>query len=148
MYVLKTQLKILFNSNQSSDNVATKNITDRNLFRSRSILNAKIILRGKDYGCGKFLWKYTQNESFISWLRNWSCFITSSSSSTLLLDIEFKNIFFEIHKSALDSVDVTIFKVQILIISILKVEKLGWIEYIAKDVFTALTYLGFILNKK
>ena len=27
MYVLKTQLKILFNSNQSSDNVATKNIT-------------------------------------------------------------------------------------------------------------------------
>ena len=29
MYLLKTQLKILFNSNQSSDNVATKNITQK-----------------------------------------------------------------------------------------------------------------------
>ena len=37
--------------------------------------------------------------------------------------------FFEIHKSALDSVDVTTFKVQNLIILILKVGKLGWMEY-------------------
>ena len=39
--------------------------------------------------------------------------------------------------------DVTIYKLQNLIILILKVGKLGWIEYIDKGVFTALTYLGF-----
>ena len=54
-----------------------------------------------------------------------------------------KNIFFEIHECALDSVDVTFGKVQNSIILILKVGKLGWIEYIDKDVFTGLTYLGF-----
>ena len=51
------------------------------------ILNARVILRGKDYGCGKFLWKDTRKESFMFWLRNWSYLITSSSSTTLLLDI-------------------------------------------------------------
>ena len=55
--------------------------------------------------------------------------------------MELKNIFFEIHRSALDSVDVTIFKTQNFIILILKFGKLGWIEHIDKDVFTALTYL-------
>ena len=48
-----------------------------------------------------------------------------------------------IHKGALDSADVTIYKVQISIISILKIGKLGWIEYIDRDIFTALTYLDF-----
>ena len=41
------------------------------------ILNARIILRGKVYECGKFLWKHTRKESFMFWLRNWSYFITS-----------------------------------------------------------------------
>ena len=51
------------------------------------ILNAKIVLRGKDYGCGKSLWADTRKESFMFRLRNWSYLITSSSSGTLLLDI-------------------------------------------------------------
>ena len=50
-------------------------------------LTAAIILRGKDYGQGKFLWKKIRKESFMFWLRNWSYLIMSSSSSTLLLDI-------------------------------------------------------------
>ena len=54
----------------------------------------------------------------------------------------------EIHASALDSVDVTIFKVQNSIIFISKVLKLGWIEYIDKNVITALTYLGFHVEQK
>ena len=36
-----------------------------------------------------------------------------------------KYIFYGIHKGALDSADVTIYKAQILIISILKIGKLG-----------------------
>ena len=57
-------------------------------------------------------------------------------------------MFFEIHRSALDSVDVTIFKVQNSIILILKIGKLGWIEYIDKDAFTELIYLDFHLEQK
>ena len=62
--------------------------------------------------------------------------------------------FFKIHNivlSALDSVDVAICKLQksiFLTWSKEKVEKLRWIEYIDKDVFTALTYLGFHLKHK
>ena len=59
-----------------------------------------------------------------------------------------KNIFFEIHGSALDSFEVIICKIQISIILVLKVGKLGWIEYVDKDVFTALTCLGFHLEHK
>ena len=44
-------------------------------------------VRGKGYRCGKFLWKDTRKESFMFWLRNGNYLITSSSSSTLLLDI-------------------------------------------------------------
>ena len=44
------------------------------------ILNPRILLRGKDYGCRTFLWKGTQKESFIFWLRSWSHLIMSSSS--------------------------------------------------------------------
>ena len=33
------------------------------------ILNAKIIKREKDFGCGKLLWKDTWDESFMFWLR-------------------------------------------------------------------------------
>ena len=52
------------------------------------ILNAKIIiLRQKDLGCSKFLWKDIRKESSMFCLRNWSYLITSSSLSTLLLDI-------------------------------------------------------------
>ena len=51
------------------------------------ILNAKILLREKDYGCGKLLRKETLKESFMFWLKKWSYLITSFSSSTLLLDI-------------------------------------------------------------
>ena len=50
-------------------------------------LNARIILRGKNYRCDKFLWKGTQKDSFMFWLRNWSYLIRSSSSSTLLHNI-------------------------------------------------------------
>ena len=51
-------------------------------------LHAKAIMpREKDFGCGKFLWKDTRKESSMFWLRNWSYLITSSSSTTLLLDI-------------------------------------------------------------
>ena len=46
------------------------------------------------------------------------------------------------------NVDVTICKVQNSIISTLKVGKLGWIEYIDKDVCTALTYFGFHIEHK
>ena len=47
------------------------------------ILNVTIIiLRQKDFGCGKLLWRETQKESFMLWLRNWSYLITSSSSSS------------------------------------------------------------------
>ena len=56
--------------------------------------------------------------------------------------------FVEIHKSDLDRVDVTIFKAQNSIILISKARKLRWIEYIDKNVFTALTYLGFNLEHK
>ena len=59
-----------------------------------------------------------------------------------------KNIFFEIHGRALDSFEVIICKIQISIILVLKVWKLGWIEYVDKDVFTALTCLGFHLEHK
>ena len=51
------------------------------------VLSARIILRGKDYGCGTFLWKETQKESFMPCLRNWSYLITSVFSSTLILGI-------------------------------------------------------------
>ena len=44
-------------------------------------------IKGKGYWCGKFLWKDTRKESFTFWLRNGNYLITSSSSSTLLLDI-------------------------------------------------------------
>ena len=57
--------------------------------------------------------------------------------------------FFETRKSALDSVDsvdITVCKVQNSTILILKFGKLGWIEYTDNDVFTALTYLGFHLD--
>ena len=50
-------------------------------------LNAIKMLRGKDYRCGKFLGKDAQKESFMFWLMNWNYLMTSSSSSTLLLDI-------------------------------------------------------------
>ena len=46
-----------------------------------------------------------------------------------------KKYFFEIHESALDSVDITICKVQHSTILILKVGKLVRIEYIDKDVY-------------
>ena len=46
------------------------------------------------------------------------------------------------------NVDVTICKVQNSIILTLKVGKLGWIEYIDKDVCTALTYFGFHIEHK
>ena len=45
------------------------------------------MLRGKDYRCGKVLGKDAQKESFMFWLTNWNYLITSSFSSTLLLDI-------------------------------------------------------------
>ena len=51
------------------------------------ILNLKTILRGKNFECRKFLWKDTRNESFMFSLWSKSYLITSSSSSTLLLDI-------------------------------------------------------------
>ena len=54
--------------------------------------------------------------------------------------------FFEIGENALDIVDITVCKVKNYIISILKVGKLGWIEYIDTDVFTA--FLGFHLEHK
>ena len=57
---------------------------------------------------------------------------------------ESKNIFLRFtYKSACYNVNVTICKVKNSIILISKVGKLGWIEYIDKDVFTALAYLGF-----
>ena len=59
-----------------------------------------------------------------------------------------KNIFFEIHECALDSVDVTFRKVQNSTLLILKVGKLGRIEYVDRDIFTGLTYLGFHLEHK
>ena len=59
-----------------------------------------------------------------------------------------KYIFFEIHESSLDSTDLTICKVQNSIILIAKVGKLECIEYIDRDVFTALTYLGFHHEEK
>ena len=62
--------------------------------------------------------------------------------------MELKNICFKNRESALDSVDVTIFNVQNSIILIFKIGNLGWIEYIDKNVFTALTYLGFYLEQK
>ena len=49
--------------------------------------NRNNIEKGKDYECGKFLWRDTRKEIFIFWLSNWSYLIMSSSSSTLLLDI-------------------------------------------------------------
>ena len=54
--------------------------------------------------------------------------------------------FFEIHESVLDSVNVTICKVQNSIFSISK--KLGWIECIDGDAFTELTYLAFYHKHK
>ena len=56
--------------------------------------------------------------------------------------------FFEIHKNALDGVDLTICKAHNSITLILKVEKLGWIEYTDRDIFTASAYLGFHLERK
>ena len=51
--------------------------------------------------------------------------------------------FFEIHESDLDSVDVTKFDHFSI-----KIGKLGWMEYIDKDIFTELTYLSFYLEHK
>ena len=51
------------------------------------ILNTKVIFRGKNYRFDKFLWRDTRKESFMFWLRNWSYLMTSSPSSTLLLEI-------------------------------------------------------------
>ena len=50
--------------------------------------------------------------------------------------------FFEIHESALDSAEVTVCKVQISTILLLKIGTLGRIEYILRDIFNVLTYLG------
>ena len=51
--------------------------------------------------------------------------------------------YFEIYESPLDSANVTICKVQSSIISMSKVGRLRWIEYIDRDVFTVLKFLGF-----
>ena len=50
---------------------------------------------------------------------------------------------FEIHESALDSTNIKIFSVQILIILVLKIGKVRGIEFIDRDAFTVLTYFGF-----
>ena len=54
-----------------------------------------------------------------------------------------KTFFFEIHGSALGSVDIAIFKVQNLMILTVKVGKVELIEYTDREAFTALTYIGF-----
>ena len=51
--------------------------------------------------------------------------------------------YFEIYESPLDSANVTICKVQSSIISMSKVGRLRRIEYIDRDVFTVLKFLGF-----
>ena len=53
-----------------------------------------------------------------------------------------KYIFWEL-QSALDITDVAIFKAQNSMIWKVKFGEFGWIEYIDKDVFTALAYLAF-----
>ena len=62
--------------------------------------------------------------------------------------IEKKIFFFEKHESTLESIDVTICKAQNSDILILKLGKVGLIEYVDKEVFTTLTYLGFHLEHK
>ena len=54
--------------------------------------------------------------------------------------------FLRFHENVSDIVNITICKVKNSIISILKVGKLGWIEYIDKDIFTA--FPGFHLEHK
>ena len=61
---------------------------------------------------------------------------------------ELKNILFWDSRKCFRQCRCKICKVQNSIILISKVGKLGWIDYIDKDVFAALTYLGFHLEHK
>ena len=85
--ILEEREKITFIRKDVMSNVSARKIILCEFFFC--ILNAImiLILRENDFWRGKFLWKDTQKESFLFWLRNWRYLITSSSSSALLLDI-------------------------------------------------------------